>query len=170
MVSDGADTETEILQWMEKIQAAVRQREWRDVEKLSLLILDKNQNHPETMMYLGIARAAQGFEPEGENLLLASLTLNPNNKEAYYNLGVIVLNQGRCLLAEDAFRHGLKLDPLNHALNYQLGCVLERLCRDNEAIEAFQRALDNQPNEDEPDFKREAATGIERIQAKIDET
>ena len=167
MNPDGADNrDAEILEWIEKIQSAIRQKEWKDVERISLFIMNTHQNHPEAMMYLGIARAAQGYEPEGENLILASLTLNPKNKEAYYNLGLIVLNQGRCLFAVDAFQHGLNLDPTNHALFFQLGCALERLCRNEEALDAFRKAQLHSPEEDGLDFRRESSAAIERLESQ----
>ncbi|MFW9918556.1 MAG: tetratricopeptide repeat protein [Candidatus Thorarchaeota archaeon] len=150
---------------IEDIQGAIRNKEWRLAEQKATKLLDQNPSGPEALMYLGITRAAQGFEPEGETLLLASLTLDSKNKEAYYNLGLIVMNQGRYLLATDAFQHGLSLDPTNHALLYQLGRALERLCRDEEALDMLEKALLHPPD-DELDFTNESKDAIKRIQSK----
>jgi tetratricopeptide (TPR) repeat protein len=151
-------------------RAAVVIHAWRAAELNAQQALRFDPINPEAMMYLGIAKAAQGFEPEGEGLLLASLTLNPKNAETYYNLGLIVLKQGRCILASDAFRKGLSIDPYNHPLLYQLGQTLERLGALDEALEVYDRALKYGPSADQVgglvgmDFTLETKNSIRRIQ------
>ncbi len=163
---DSTSKDDMLLVLIEEIQRSIKNREWRTAEHKTNRLLDLYPNNSEALMYLGISRAAQGYEPEGENLLLASLTLDPRNKEAYYNLGLIVMNQGRCILAADAFRHGLNLDPTNHALLFQLGCALEKLGKHEEALEVFQRALSHTPSEVELDFTQATHEAIKRIQTR----
>jgi superkiller protein 3 len=151
------------LQEISKIQDSISKKEWRVVEQMCHTILKRIPNEPEALMYLGIARAAQGFEPEGENLLLASLNINPRSKQAYYNLGLIVMNQGRCIFASDAFDHGLRIDPHDHALYYQRGCALERLGKRKEAIEHFEKAVLHTPTDEALDFTAAAKEAIQRI-------
>ncbi|MBN2229235.1 MAG: tetratricopeptide repeat protein [Candidatus Thorarchaeota archaeon] len=154
-------------------RAAVQVHAWRAAELNAHQVLKHEPYHAEATMYLGIAKAAQGYEPEGENLLLASLTLNPRNVNAYYSLGLIVLNQGRCILASDAFRKGLSIEPANHSLYYQLGRALERLGNMKEALEAYQQALKHSPNPEQMwgysgmDFTSAATESIIRINNSI---
>ncbi|MFW9955417.1 MAG: tetratricopeptide repeat protein, partial [Candidatus Thorarchaeota archaeon] len=151
-------------------RAAAKVHAWRAVEINALDALDKNPNHAEAQMYLGMSLAAQGYEPEGENLLLASLTLEPKNPDAYYNLGVLVMQQGRCMLATDSFRHGLRYHPESHALHFQLGRALERLGNLEEAQEAYQNAIGYSLQSSRTwgyvsrDFTEEAKDGLRRVQ------
>ncbi len=169
------DTET-IMMYLKNAKSAIRIQAWRAAEFNALEYLKYEPNNPEALMYLGVARSAQGFEPEGENLLLASLTLDPRNHEAYYNLGVLVMKQGRCLLARDSFQKGLEISPNNHPLLYQLGLAQERLNAFSEALDVFQNALENSPNPDQTwgfsgmDYTEEAKEAIERINSKLRES
>lgn len=150
---------------MGEIREAIRDQAWRTADLKIHEYLKHEPNDPDAMMYLGISRAAQGFEPEGEHLLLASLTFNPRNKEAYYHLGIIVMEQGRCILASEAFRKGLSIDSTSHALLYQLGRALERLNNIEESLDAYQQALNHGPNIEKSgdDFTSETKKAIKRL-------
>lgn len=165
--------ENEIRQTLQTARAALAVHAWRAAELHVQQVLKHEPHNAVAMMYLGIARATQGYEPEGENLLLASLTLDPRNVDAYYNLGLIVLDQGRCLLACDAFRKGLSIEPANHPLHYQLGRALERLGNLSEALNSYQLALTHSPNPDQlwgytgKDFTVQARESIKRVNDAI---
>ncbi|TFG27025.1 tetratricopeptide repeat protein [Candidatus Thorarchaeota archaeon] len=166
--------ENEIRRTLQTARAALVVHAWRAAELNAQYILKHEPYNAIATMYLGIARAAQGFEPEGENLLLASLTLNPRNVDAYYNLGLIVLDQGRCIFASDVFKKGLSLDPENHPLHYHLGKTLERLGKLGEALESYQMAVKHSPNPDQiwgytgKDFTLEARESVSRLQEVIE--
>ena len=149
---------------------------WRAVEFNALEYLKSNPNDPEALMYLGIARGEQGFEPEGENLLLTSLTFNPNNHHAYYHLGLLVMKQGRKILASNCFNKGLEYKPEHHSLLYHLGRAHELMNSNEDAIRMYEKALENIPINEDPwadsidDFSDEARIAIMRIQQKLDGT
>lgn len=151
---------------MQQIVDAINDESWRAADSTIYEYLRQCPNDPDALMYLGVSKAAQGYEPEGEQHLLASLTFNPGNKLAYYHLGVIVLEQGRCILASEAFRRGLSIDPDNHSLHYQLGRALERLGNHEEALQAYQRAINTNPAEGitSTDFSVQSQDAITRLQ------
>ncbi len=162
---ENAPNQANPLDLLRIIKDMVRSSAWRAVEQTSLTLLQRIPNNAEALMYLGIARAGQGFEPEGETLLLTSLTFDPQNKDAYYHLGIIVLEQGRCMLASEAFRKGLSIDPTSHPLQYQMGRALERLGNHEESLVAYQQALIHTPkNGQSDDFTSEAKAAIARLQ------
>jgi tetratricopeptide (TPR) repeat protein len=154
-------------------EAATSVGAWRVVELNAQEVFKYDPNSTMALMYLGVARAEQGFEPEGENQLLASLTLDPRNAQAYYHLGLIVMRQGRCILASNAFRKGLTLDPSSHPLHYRLGQALERLGNLDEALESYGQALRYRPEigqewvHIESDFTKQAIESIDRVKVGI---
>jgi tetratricopeptide (TPR) repeat protein len=165
--------EKQLEYFLRTAKAASAVHAWRAAELNAQQVFKHDSNNPAALMYLGIAKAAQGYEPEGENQLLASLTLDPKNAEAYYNLGLIVMEQARCIFASEAFKKGLTIDSTNHSLLYRLGQALERLGNLNEAIETYHRALDHRPNPKErwvpieSDFTEETKESIRRVQSAI---
>lgn len=144
-ITDHIPEEKEIEYTLRSARAAAQIHAWRTVELNAKKVLDSEPHNSDATMFLGIVKAAQGYEPEGESLLLASLIFNPSNFDAYYNLGRIVLDQGRCILASEAFKKGLTIEPTYHPLHYQLGRALERLGDLKGALEAYQGALKHSP-------------------------
>ena len=165
--------EREIEYTLQNARAASQIHAWRAVELNAKKVLDSEPHNSEATMFLGIVKAAQGYEPEGESLLLASLILNPSNFDAYYNLGRIVLDQGRCILASEAFKKGLAIEPTYHPLHYQLGRALERLGDLKGALEAYQGALKHSPATEQilgylgEDFSEATKESIARINEAI---
>ncbi len=161
--------EEELSKLISAMRDAIGIQGWRSADLKAREVLKHKPNDPDALMYLGVARAAQGYEPEGEHHLLASLTFNPHNKDAYYHLGLIVLEQGRCILASEAFRKGQSIDPTNHRLLYQLGRALERLGNLDDALDSYKQALQNKPNPelDEIDFSLESEKAIIRLRSAI---
>ncbi|MHA2424644.1 MAG: tetratricopeptide repeat protein [Candidatus Thorarchaeota archaeon] len=159
-------TDERSLKLMSEIKLAVGSKDWRKADSKIMEFLQHEPNNPDALMYLGISKAAQGYEPEGEHHLLASLTFNPKNKIAYYYLGIIVMEQGRCMLASEAFRKGLSIDPHNHSLHYQMGRALERLGNYNEAIYAYEQALntDSSAGIIDADFYAQSQEALVRLQ------
>jgi aspartate beta-hydroxylase len=150
---------------MDDIKKAIWNEQWRAADTRIHEYLKHEPNDPDALMYLGVSKAAQGYEPEGEHHILASLTFNPRNKTAYYYLGIIVLEQGRCILASEAFKKGLSIDPTNHALQYQLGRALERLGNSEEALDAYRQSLSYSPDRDlsDNDFSAKSKEAIRRL-------
>ena len=173
LVFEDLDEEQKQLKVCKK---AIKLGAWRVVEFNALEYLKANPNDPEALMYLGIARGEQGFEPEGENLLLTSLTFDPNNHHAYYHLGVLVMKQGRKILASNCFSKGLEYEPEYHSLLYQLGRAHELMNSDEDAIRMYEKALENIPIKEDTwadsidDFSDDARIAIKRIQQKLDGT
>lgn len=162
---------TDVSRLIETARAATRLQAWRVAETSALEVLKREEQNSEALMYLGLVKAAQGFGPEGENLLLASLTFNPRDHNAYYNLGVLALQQERCIFASDAFRHGLTIDPVNHSLLFQLGRALEKLGMTKEALESYEQALLHSPKANQErefagmNFAEDSRRAIERLQS-----
>lgn len=165
-----APEDNRLMTYLGIARAAVKLKAWRAAEFNAQQALQHDPNNPEALVYLGLARAAQGFEPEGENQILASITLNPRNADAYYHLGRVVLRQGRCILASNAFKQGLAIEPNSHPLLYHLGKALECLGNPEEALEYYRQALQNKPSATMSwglsgnDFASEATKAIKRIQ------
>ena len=151
---------------MATIKDSIRKKQWHSADNKIYDYLKYVPNDPDALMYLGVSKAAQGYEPEGEHHILASLTFNPRNMLAYYHLGVIVLEQGRCILASEAFQRGLSIGPENQALLYQLGRALERLGKYEEAIDAYQQSINSQLDKEltEEDFSERSQEAIKRLQ------
>jgi hypothetical protein len=171
---EGIPDDSGLLMYLRTAKTAATLNAWRAAEFNAQRVLEHEPNNPEALMYLGIARAAQGFEPEGENQILASITLDPRNAVAYYHLGRVVLRQGRCLLASNAFKQGLAIEPTNHPLLYHLGKALECLGSPEEAISYYQQALQNRPGRSlissfsGTDFTSEATEAINRIRQTVE--
>jgi len=166
--------DTQLRDLIGTARAAIRVHAWRAAEYNAYEILKHVPDHPDAMMFLGIAKAALGYDAEGEGLLLASLTLNPKNHDAYYNLGLLTMKQGRYTFACDAFKHGLKSEPTNHALLFQLGQSLETIGNLEESLESFRKAMQYSPGPYQAwsnanmDFAREVKEAIARVQDAIE--
>ncbi|MFW9909600.1 MAG: tetratricopeptide repeat protein [Candidatus Thorarchaeota archaeon] len=171
--TDHIPREREIEYTLQSARAAAQIHAWRTVELNAKKVLDNEPYNSEATMFLGLVKAAQGYEPESESLLLASLILNPSNFDAYYNLGRIVLDQGRCILASEAFKKGLTIEPTYHPLHYQLGRALERLGDLKGALEAYQEALIHSPASEQifghliEDFSIATTESIARVNQAI---
>jgi tetratricopeptide (TPR) repeat protein len=160
------ETDTAKMKLMDEIRDAIKEKNWRTADFKILEYLKEEPHSPDALMYLGVSKGAQGYEPEGEQHLLASLTLEPGNRDAYYYLGVMVLEQGRCILARNALERGLTIDPSNHTILFQLGRALERLGEQDSAMDAYQRSLGSNLStiQTEPDFTSEAKKAVNRLQ------
>ncbi|NWF96884.1 MAG: tetratricopeptide repeat protein [Candidatus Thorarchaeota archaeon] len=138
---DGSDPGWQRSHLRRLTRSAIGLSAWHLAELNASEMLMNDPHDPEALMYLGIAKAAQGYAPEGEGLLLASLTMDPMNADAYYHLGVILLNQGRCMTAVDSLRQVLQLVPGERMALYHLGRALERLGRLPEALKSYRESL-----------------------------
>jgi tetratricopeptide (TPR) repeat protein len=81
-------------------------------------------------------------EPSAEKWLTASVTLDPQDAQAWYYLGRTKYSQTEYAGAIEAFEHCLKLDPRNVTAEYNVGLSYEGLNQNEEAIQAYQNAID----------------------------
>ncbi|MFX0108228.1 MAG: tetratricopeptide repeat protein [Candidatus Hodarchaeota archaeon] len=142
---------------------------WRVVERYALRMLELEPHDPTALMFLGVARAEQGYEPEGEHLLLSALTFNSRHLDSYYNLGRLVLKQGRYILASNLFKRGLDINSKHHSMNFHLGQALERLGLYDEAAYYYESTIESSPNEIGnsdfliEDYTKEASDSLTRL-------
>jgi tetratricopeptide (TPR) repeat protein len=74
-----------------------------------------------------------------------ALRLEPGHADAHVNLGRLLYNAGEMSAAERHFRAALDAGA-NATAAFDLGVVLEDLSRADDAIEAYQRAIEADPD------------------------
>lgn len=169
-----ASQESRLAYLLRSTAVSARLHAWRTTESKALRCLEIDPHNPEATMYLGIARAEQGFDAEGEGLLLASLMLDPKNVRAYYHSAMVALRQGRCLTAADFLSHARSLNPQDHLVLYHLGKALEGMGRLKDALNAYMEALNASPPAqwdagfDTVDFRSLASASVDRLRAAAD--
>ena len=87
-------------------------------------------------------------EPSAEKWLTASLTLNSQDAQAWFYLGRTKYSQTNYAGAIQAFEHCLKLEPKNVSAEYNVGLAYEGLNQNDEAIQAYENAIDWQSQAD----------------------
>ena len=92
---------------------------------------------------LGAAFLQEGNAPDAVRVLQEAARLDPRNWNAWNKLGLAYFKQGASDLAEEAFLKGLKLVPENAEINNNYGYMLTRLGRYDEAIQHFERAMND---------------------------
>jgi tetratricopeptide (TPR) repeat protein len=80
-----------------------------------------------------------------------ALDMNPSDAEGWYYLGRTRYNENRFAGAIDAFEHCLKLDARTVEAENNLGLSYQGLNRNEEAVQAFQTAIDWQADRDRKD-------------------
>jgi tetratricopeptide (TPR) repeat protein len=92
----------------------------------------------------------------------------PTHPHAQYNLGNVYMERGQYELAAEQFRRALEISPGNRAAFYQLAKALEYLGRVDEALEAYEQAVNTAPNDEVlpntgKGYEAEAKEGIDRL-------
>ncbi len=127
-------------------RTAVSAGEWESAEMFANAVLATDPRQPEALMYLGMARGAQGDLDTAEEALLLAVQADPDLYDAWYNLGALSMNRGDAQSAVGAFRESLRIRPGNHAVLYPLGRACEADGALPAAIEAYEAAVQSAPN------------------------
>ncbi|MFP3940604.1 MAG: tetratricopeptide repeat protein [Thermoanaerobaculia bacterium] len=102
---------------------------------------------PETLNVLGVALSEAGRQEEARATLERVFRRDPRNPEAHQNLALVALRRQDWQAARDHARRALEgNDRLPDAWNY-LGVALYNLGRPAEGLEAWERALDLEPED-----------------------
>jgi len=144
--SGNAPTVEEIPIVIANARAAASAEDWESAEMFANAVLETDPRQPEALLYLGIARGAQGDLDGAEEALLMAVQAAPDLYDAWYNLGALSMNRGDAQSAIGAYRESLRIRPGNHAVLYQLGRACEAAGDLAAALEAYQAAVDTAPN------------------------
>jgi predicted CXXCH cytochrome family protein len=105
-----------------------------------------NSDRPEGLMNLAVLAAEGGDAAEAERLYRAALRLTPGVPAIYVNLADLYRTQGRDADGERELRKGLEVAPQSADLHHALGLLLVRAKRLPEALPAFARATQIDPD------------------------
>ncbi|NHJ49294.1 MAG: tetratricopeptide repeat protein [Asgard group archaeon] len=150
------------------LNTMIKRRQWYTVETRAKAILDNFPEHPQALLALAIARAAQGDLEKGEFYLSKVLEYQPENCDALYNLGVIYEQRAEYQKAMRLLQKSLVLKPKNHVVLWKLGQVKEAIGEIRDALNAYQEAMKTTPNPESKiftstDFRKEAKEAIQRL-------
>ncbi len=123
-----------------------------DAERAFRRVLDRDSEHAPTLNYLGYMLADRGERlEESVALIERAIEMDPHNGSYLDSLGWAYLKLDRLDLAESPLRAaGVQLQG-NSVVQDHLGDLLSRLGQHAEAIKAWERALDGDGEEIDPD-------------------
>ncbi|MBD3405191.1 MAG: tetratricopeptide repeat protein [Candidatus Lokiarchaeota archaeon] len=165
--------ETDIKRHVTSALVAVRRGAWSGAESHAKIVLDNDPNNAEALLYLGIARAAQGDLTNAEKILKEVLEKDPSNYDAYYNLGLVYKNSDRLEESVILYQKGLEVNPDNHAIQFQLARAYEEIGNKEKALFYYREALRTSPNPDGAfhytgmDFTTHSKDGIARLEKEL---
>lgn len=133
------------------------------------------------MQFAALLEHAQRFEAQGQAAQASMLYLawlegqpaaNPFNRFAWFNLGVSRLSRGQVEAAEHAYLQALLLDEKLYQARYNLGLVRERQGRIDDALQEWERMLEQlaedaskrELSEDEKSLEVSALNSLGRVQ------
>jgi len=102
----------------------------------------------------GNAYYVQGKLPEAAKAFRAALALNPASAETHYALGNVLADQGDVGGAESELRAAVAANPKMADGWNKLGIILDKTNRRPDALTAFSRALDVEPDHPDALFNR----------------
>ena len=141
-----APTTSEIPIVVGNARAAVSAGDWGSAEMFANAILQTDPRQADALMYLGVARGAQGDLATAEEALLLAIEADPEQYDAWYNLGALYMNRCDPRRAIMAFQESLHIRPESHAVLFQLGHAYEAAGQATPAREAYEAAVRNAPN------------------------
>lgn len=118
---------------------------YADAVKSYLKGLEVEPNNVELLNSMGFAQFQQGNSEAAIDALEKALAVDPNHHKAHNNMALASIDIGELELAEIHYRESLAIEP-QPAIYNDLGYVLERLGLPDEAIEAYEQALELDPD------------------------
>jgi predicted Zn-dependent protease len=102
------------------------------------------------MALIAVSWQQQHFWRDSDALLTRAVSIEPGNVPARVQLAVVKLRAGDAAVAEYHLRDAIATDPDSAVAWSNLGSTLRMLARPEEAIAAFQRALELDPSDYAP--------------------
>lgn len=125
-----------------------RQKRFDEAERTFRTVLAKDPDNALALNYLGYMMADRGRNlDEAVRLIQRALSSDPHNGSYLDSLGWAYAHQKKHDAAEPLLRRAAEQQPRNSVIQDHHGDVLERLGRLDEAIQAWQRALDGDGEE-----------------------
>ena len=106
--------------------------------------LDVEPDNVELLNAIGFAQFQQGNSEEAVAVLQKAVGVDPGHRKAHNNLALAAVDLGELELAEAHYRESLAIEP-QPAIYNDLGYTLERLGLPREAVEAYSKALQLDP-------------------------
>ena len=120
-------------------------KQYVDVEKLSLFITEEFPKHLFAWKVLGATLKQQGRINESLVVCQKCVQLDPQDAETYYNLGVIFRELGKLEEAESSYRKAIALKPDYAVAHSNLGVIFKKLGKLNEAEASYRKAIELKP-------------------------
>jgi tetratricopeptide (TPR) repeat protein len=125
------------------------------IEQLIVAIRNDPEN-PDLYLFLGIAYYKTGRDQEAEESFHAALKLNPADARIHYNLGALYFREKKWDQAIASFLEAANLAPDWKAYSYlNIGLIYYKQGRDGEAIDWFQKTLQENPSATTEQMARE---------------
>jgi tetratricopeptide (TPR) repeat protein len=128
--------------------ARARKQGVAEIEKVKQRVAN-NPKDIEAKKYLANLYKFTGKVTEAESLLLEAIRLQPESAEAHNDLAIFYADQRRHDKAIKLYRRATELKS-HHILYLSLGNSLRKLGRNEEAFEAFRKAIDIKPDSIHP--------------------
>ena len=94
----------------------------------------------------GVQKALQGFNSEAISFYQQALQIAPETAEFHYNLGLAYYALNRKTEATAEFEQTIRYNPSHFSAYRALGALLAEKGKPSEALDAYQRSLDIQPD------------------------
>ena len=130
---------------IEQASAALLENDRRRSEALFREILQRDASHVAALCGLAAVSLAADVPGDAERLLRHALRQSEHLPLAYRGLGPALLALGRVEEADAAARHLLKVEPENPQSWITQAAVASRFMRQEQALEAYERAAQYQP-------------------------
>ncbi len=137
-------------QWLERVDAALRNQGLAEAANLASQALADGVEHPSLLNLAASARYGEGRFGEAIALLNRARNLAPTDANVLNSLGICLKADGQIEAALEAYDAALGIDPNLAPAHFNRGTVLEALNDINGAKAAYQRAAEIDPNYAEP--------------------
>jgi tetratricopeptide (TPR) repeat protein len=137
-------------QWLERVDAALRNHGLFAAAQLALQALDEGVEHPSLLNVGASARFGEGRFEEAAELLKCARSLAPKDPNVLNSLGVCLKALGRTDAALQSYNAALRLDPGMVAAHFNRGAMLEEISDIKGARSAYERAAALDPSYVEP--------------------
>ncbi len=132
---------------IEEASAALTRDDRRTSEELFREILRRDASHVGALCGLAAVSLAADVPKDAERLLRHALRQSEHLPLAYRGLGPVLLALGRVEEADAAARHLQKIEPENPQTWIVMATVASRFMRQEQALEAYQRAAQYRPGD-----------------------
>lgn len=122
-----------------------KQESWEKLRDVLLKIHVVQDDYPEVEMYLGLAYLNLGDKENAEEYFSRAVNINPENAPVYYSLALIYMDAKDYSKALDALENSEKYGGENTEIYFLKGVCFDSLGNKTIAQEAFERAIDKDP-------------------------